>query len=176
MVHPSYFIGQPSRKRGESLLNIRLRWCADNHHVNLGNFEFPREFECKCGCGMCEIDLEVWLSCQLIRQRFNTPAIIRSGCRCDAHNRDVGGADDGDHKYGWAADLVVPGVPSPKVAEFAEMLPNVKRIGVYEPGRKNGPDGFVHIGVRDRGPGKWRRWRYDSQRNSVYAVSAAGTE
>jgi len=151
------------------MLNIRLRKCAETHHVFLGNFEFPREFECGCGCGMCDIDLEVWLCCQLIRQRFNTPVIIRSGCRCESHNRDVGGAEDSDHRFGWAADLVVTGVPSPKVAEFAQMLPDAKRIGVYEPGGRNGREGFVHIGVRDRGPNKWKRWRYDSQQRPVHA-------
>ncbi len=157
------------------MLNIRLRqdYGGSGHSETgrtwLGNFEFAREFECKCGCGKCEIDFELWLCCQLIRQRFNSPVLIRSGCRCDAHNIAVGGGDDSDHKFGWAADLVVPYAPSQKVAEFAEMLPDVARIGVYEPGGQNGPDGFVHIGVRDRGPNKWKRWRYDAERNLIYA-------
>jgi len=150
------------------MLNIRLRKCPENHVV-LGNFKFPREFACKCGCGKCEIDFELWLACQLIRLRFNTPVIVRSGYRCDRHNQYVGGADDSDHKFGWAADIEVQGVSSLSVAEFAETLSEVKRIGVYEPGSRNGQDGFVHIGVRDRGPGKWKRWRYDSQRNLVPA-------
>ena len=151
------------------MLNIRFCKCPEDHHVVLGNFEFPREFECKCGCGRCEIDFEVWLVCQLIRQRLNCPVVVRSGCRCDRHNQNVGGAPDSDHKFGWAADVEVPGIPPLRVAEFAEMLPDVARIGIYEPGGQNGPDGFTHIGVRDRGPNKWKRWRFDAERNLVHA-------
>jgi len=151
------------------MIDIRLRRCPDNDCVLLGNFEFPREFECKCGCGKCDIDFEVWLSCQLIRQRFNAPVIVRSGCRCLLHNQNVGGASDSDHRFGWAADVAVPGVFSMQVAEFLQMLPDVQRIGLYEPGGANGESGFVHIGVRDRGPGSWKRWRFDAQRNLIEA-------
>ncbi|MBN2209409.1 MAG: hypothetical protein JW759_08955 [Candidatus Coatesbacteria bacterium] len=151
------------------MLDIRFRRCPGSHCVILGNFEFPVEFACKCGCGKCDIDFEVWLCCELIRQHLNVPVVIRSACRCEAHNQAVGGEPVSDHLFGWAADLSVQGVQSDMVAELAETLPDVARIGIYEPGGLNGPDGFVHVGVRDRGHGSWKRWRFDPRRNLIEA-------
>ena len=144
--------------------STRIRKCPENHHVVLGNFEFPREFTCKCGCGACDIDAELWLACQRIRDRFLAPVTIRSACRCEQFNQHSGGCDKSDHIYGWAADIVVQGVSADDVARFAATLDGVKRIGVYEPGGKNGTRGFVHIGIKDRGQDTWKRWRFDAQR------------
>ena len=164
------------------MLDIRFRLDPGNHNIYMGVFEFPREFACKCGCGKCDIDFEVWLSCQLIRQHFNVPVKINRACSCDAHNQAVGGAPGSDHRFGWAADVAVPGMSSILVAEFLETVASmhvhllsalcvsvVQRIGIYEPGGLNGEDGCVHIGVRDRGPGSWKRWRFDAQRNLIEA-------
>ncbi|MBW2093289.1 MAG: peptidase M15 [Deltaproteobacteria bacterium] len=149
------------------MLDTRIRKCPENHHVILGNFEFPREFACKCGCGACDIDWRVWYVCQLIRIRFNAPVTVRSACRCDALNQHIGGSPRSDHLYGWAADIVVQGIKPDDVARFAATLDGVKRIGVYEPGGKNGASGFVHTGVKDRGQNTWRSWRFDPQRKLI---------
>ena len=135
----------------------------------LGNFEFPREFACKCGCGKCDIDYRVWRAAQQIRVQFHLAVIIHRACSCEAHNQAVGGEPVSDHLFGWAADLSVQGVRSDRAALFAETLPEVARIGIYEPGCKNGEDGFIHIGVKDRGPGSWKRWRFDAQRKLIEA-------
>jgi len=129
----------------------------------MGNFKFPDEFECKCGCGQCDIDWRVWFVCQQIRQRFNAPVVVRSGYRCEAHNQNVGGAPKSDHRFGWAADVAVLGKESSRVALFVESLPEVMRIGIYEPGGLNGENGFIHFGVRDRGLGTWKFWRVSPQ-------------
>ena len=151
-----------------NMLDIRFRRDEATGLIHLGDFGFPKEFACKCGCGLCDIDWRVWYVCQLVRQRFNSPATIHCGCRCDQHNQNTpGAAKDSDHRFGWAADVAVPGTSSFKVADFLETLPDVLRIGLYEPGGLNGEDGFVHTGVRDRGAGAWKRWRFDAQRNLI---------
>lgn len=67
-----------------------------------------REFECnpkKCGCGYDRIDPRVVEMCQVIRDALGAPLKINSACRCEKHNKAVGGVDDSYHTKGLAADL-----------------------------------------------------------------------
>lgn len=134
----------------------------DDGRIMLGNFELPREFACAC-CGKLDILWEVWWVCQMIRIRFRAPVVVRSGYRCSKRNSEVAGSPHSDHLYGWAADVSVVGELSSEVARYAATLLEVKRVGIYEPGLRNGQYGFCHIGVKDRGPGSWRRWRVNKE-------------
>ena len=55
------------------------------------------EFACKCGCGLNAID--PWLIHELdeLRIMCGFPFVITSGCRCEEHNRAVGGSENSAH-------------------------------------------------------------------------------
>ncbi len=75
------------------------------------------EFTCHCGCGYNVIDQRVINMAQVIREALGVPVHVNSGCRCEKHNTNVGGAKKkydkngkliskgSNHMYGLAADL-----------------------------------------------------------------------
>lgn len=103
------------------------------------------EFACKCGCGFDTIDFGVVAACDAIREHFKRPCVITSGCRCKAHNKAEGGSTGSQHLLGRAADIVVQGVPSKIVADYAE------RMGLGGLGRYST---FTHIDTR-HGRSRW---------------------
>lgn len=64
-----------------------------------------KEFACKCGCGKDNIDPRVVNMCQTIRDAIGVPIRISSGCRCEKHNKNVGGVANSYHVQSLAADL-----------------------------------------------------------------------
>lgn len=118
-----------------------------------------KDSEFRCKCGKCSglpskgVDTQFKLMLEQIRKRNgNKPIIIRSGYRCPAHNRAVGGAAKSQHMSNplWAADILSPGV-SPRVLE--KIVDDVfKNHGVGLGGAN-----IVHC---DRRPNR-ARWRYN---------------
>lgn len=107
-----------------------------------------QEFACKCGCGFDTVDYELAIVLDSLRNNFNTPVIINSGCRCKEHNKEIGGSPKSQHLVGKAADIVVKGIHENMVyAYLDEKYPNKYGLGLYE--------GRVHIDVR---PNK-TRWK-----------------
>ncbi len=105
------------------------------------------EFGCKCGCGFSTVDIELLSVLEDVRAEFKSPLTINSACRCDSHNKSVGGADGSKHKLGIAADIVVAGKSPDLVLNFL----NKKYIGKYGIGEYNS---FTHIDVRST----YARW------------------
>jgi len=99
-----------------------------------------KEFACKCGCGFDEIDHELVQVLDAIREHFDVPCKVNSGCRCEAHNKFVGGAPRSQHLLGKAADIVFRDIPPALVAEAAIRL-GATGTKVY--------DTFTHVDVRD---------------------------
>ena len=104
------------------------------------------EFACKCGCGFDTVDYELTKVLVYIRETFDRPVRINSGCRCLSHNAAVGGAmpnDDGvggsQHLVGRAADVVVDGIDPQLVYELADQM-EVGGLGEYST--------FTHIDTR----------------------------
>jgi uncharacterized protein YcbK (DUF882 family) len=109
------------------------------------------EFESKDGAKMPE---EVFHNIQklanqlqTLRNHLNRPITINSGYRSPEHNKAVGGTILSQHTRGKAADIVVSGLSTKRVAEAIEML--IKNgdmlqggLGVY----KN----FIHYDIRGR--------------------------
>lgn len=62
------------------------------------------EFACRCQCGYDDINILLVNRLQAIRDITGLKMIINSGCRCEKHNREVGGAPDSYHLTGQAAD------------------------------------------------------------------------
>jgi zinc D-Ala-D-Ala carboxypeptidase len=73
----------------------------------------------------------------------NKPVTITSGFRCDEVNALIGGADNSAHKYGCAADLIIPEFGTPiEVCKAIE--PHLKELGIDQLIHEN--DSWVHIG------------------------------
>ena len=106
---------------------------------DLSNNFSRAEFACKCGCGYDTVDYELILKLEQIREHFDRPITINSGCRCRAHNSAVDGSDNSLHLVGRAADLVVDGIDPQLVAELTEQM-ELGGVGVY--------DTFTHIDTR----------------------------
>ena len=103
------------------------------------------EFACKCGCGFDDIDIRLVDMLQKVRDFFDAPITINSGCRCEEHNKSEGGSPRSQHLYGKAADFRVRNVPPSVVHEFCETL-NPGGLGYYAT--------FVHMDVRE-GRARW---------------------
>jgi uncharacterized protein YcbK (DUF882 family) len=103
------------------------------------------EFACKCGCGFDTVDTLLLEALESIRNEFEKPITVTSGCRCASHNFDVGGKPSSQHKNGRAADIKVSSVLPRVVADFAEDLG--MSVGRYNT--------FTHIDSRSGPSARW---------------------
>lgn len=107
------------------------------------------EFACKCGCGFATVDVELLAVLEDLRETYDAPIRINSGCRCPAHNKAVGGEPQSKHTQGIAADIVVTGVSPAKVANYLNgKYSDQYGIGEYA--------GWVHVDVR-ADKARWRK-------------------
>jgi uncharacterized protein YcbK (DUF882 family) len=82
---------------------------------------------------------------QPLRDHFNMPVKVNSGYRHPLVNAKVGGSVRSDHCQGMAADIEIPSIPNPDVAQwiadnckFRQLILEYYQIGV--------PDsGWVHV-------------------------------
>lgn len=99
------------------------------------------EFACQCGCGFMTVDIELLKVLETVRSHFKKPVKINSACRCEDHNKDIGGSYGSKHKQGIAADIVVSRTSPDKVYDFLDLfMPNSYGVGKY--------NSFTHIDVR----------------------------
>lgn len=106
-----------------------------------------KEFACSCGCGFSAVDVELLKVLEDVREKFG-PVVINSACRCEKHNKAVGGADGSKHKLGIAADIRVVNTDPDTVYKYLEN----KYKNKYGIGRYNT---FTHVDVRPDGPARW---------------------
>ena len=119
---------------------------------NLSTHFSREEFRCRCGCGYDTVDTELLQILEFIRQHYQKPVTITSGCRCKAHNESIGGSDNSQHIYGRAADFQVEDVRPLEVYELIDNIhPNKYGLGVYI----RGNSGWVHIDSRTDSPARW---------------------
>lgn len=83
------------------------------------------EFACKCGCGFDDAAHELVQNCQKVRDHFDAPFIISSGCRCKAHNARVGGVYNSRHLLGHAVDFRIRGHSAAEVDAYVATLPGI---------------------------------------------------
>ncbi len=72
-----------------------------------GEYFKRSEFACKCGCGFDTVDAELLAILVNLRRHYGQPITIHSGCRCQKHNKAVGGVINSQHLIGRAADVTV---------------------------------------------------------------------
>ena len=104
---------------------------------------YREEFECKCDCGFDTVDKILLDILENVRNYFGVPVEINSGCRCEAHNKAVGGSVNSQHRFGRAADIVVQGVTPSRVYSYLDAnYTDNYGLGLY--------DTFVHVDSRNR--------------------------
>lgn len=108
----------------------------------MNTIDFTREeFACKCGCGFDAVDTDLLEVLIDLRNHFNSPVYINSGCRCLMHNRIIGGEDTSQHVRGKAADVRVRRFTPEQVYDYlTSKYPSRFGIGLYGL--------FVHVDSR----------------------------
>ena len=105
------------------------------------------EMECKCGCGLCDIDPRLLAVLEDVRSAVGRPVRVHSGHRCWAHNAALkGSSPTSQHLHGKAADVSVTGVEPERLADLVTMLYPLPSVGVYGWG--------IHTDTREAA----RRW------------------
>jgi uncharacterized protein YcbK (DUF882 family) len=101
------------------------------------------EFECKCGCGLNNMDPGFLVRLDYARRLAGVTFHINSGCRCKTHNKNVGGSDTSSHLKGLAVDIQAL-TSQGRYRVLASLLSvGFKRIGIHSK--------FIHV---DRDPDK----------------------
>jgi len=94
------------------------------------------EFACDCGCGFDAADPDLVAALQRLRNLLGRPVLILSGCRCKAHNRQVGGVRESLHTQGRAADVMVFGklenLDPERVEDLGLFRLGFKGVGIYK--------------------------------------------
>lgn len=72
-----------------------------------GHFQ-DYEIRCKCGCGFIKVVPSFLAKINWLRDTVGSPLTVNSWCRCDDHNKAVGGKSTSSHLVGYAVDLAVP--------------------------------------------------------------------
>lgn len=116
------------------------------------------ELECP-HCDRCKVAALLILSLEAYRKIVKLPVKVLSCCRCEEHNKAVGGVQSSEHvfrdgdneKWTEAADIRVPGLSLQEMYDAAMLIPAFRYggIGVYD-------GGFIHVDVRDR-VARWAR-------------------
>lgn len=102
------------------------------------------EFVCKCGCGLCNMNVSFLDRLHRARLRANIPFVITSGARCKNHNLAEGGKDNSDHLTGEGADIFIGSGRARWIIEEALREEGFTRFG-------HGAT-FFHVGCRTGNP------------------------
>lgn len=112
-------------------------------NIHLSPHFTVKEFACHDGFDTVLIDDRLVTLLEKIRDRFGKPIHINSAYRTAKYNAKIGGVSNSYHVKGMAADIVIDGVKSKEVAQYAETI-GCGGIGWYE--ARN----FTHIDTRPR--------------------------
>jgi len=107
------------------------------------------EFACHDGCGLDSIHPESVAAIQQLRDLAEAPVIIKSGCRCPAHNKAVGGEDHSFHlpeNNCRAIDWYIPGLSVNAMYVLACGIPAFQSGGIGRYYKSNIP--FIHCDTR----------------------------
>ncbi len=102
------------------------------------------EFDCKCGCGLNNTDLDLVTLLEEARELARIPFNINSGCRCDRHNRRVGGSQNSSHLRGMAVDIRATSSKARFAIMQALFMVGFSRIGIHKK--------FIHVDIDRKKP------------------------
>lgn len=97
------------------------------------------EFDCKCGCGLNNIDRDLVQKLDMARNLAGIPFMINSACRCKNHNENVGGSSSSSHISGYAVDIRVRFSSERHKILVALLGVGFNRVGIYKK--------FIHVDV-----------------------------
>lgn len=103
-----------------------------------------KEFDCKCGCGLNNMQESHMDKLLMARITANTPFIIRSGSRCPEHNKNSGGAPNSDHLTGHGSDIEAKSGRKKFIVENTLRESGFNRMGRGKT--------FVHVGDDPKNP------------------------
>lgn len=128
-------------------LHDQTRWPLISEHFDRS------EFTCRCQCGYNTVDHELIVVLENLRNLFNRPITIQSGCRCPVHNLRIKGSKKSQHMLGKACDFTVHQAPPAVIADHLERkYPDKYGIGRYL--------NFTHIDVRKE-KARWSGHKYN---------------
>lgn len=108
------------------------------------NYFNKSEFACKCGCGLDNINSMLVEELNIARAIADTPFVITSGCRCEMHNKNVGGLAGSAHTKGLAVDIRTNDSRERFKILQALMLCKFERIGINRH--------FIHVDIDETKP------------------------
>jgi uncharacterized protein YcbK (DUF882 family) len=97
------------------------------------------EFTCKCGCGLTNISPTLVSKLDKARGIADIPFVINSGCRCEKHNKMVGGSKSSSHLKGLAVDIKATTSTQRYKIINALLIAGFTRIGVAKT--------FIHVDI-----------------------------
>ena len=100
------------------------------------NYFKDSELQCTCGCNKNNFQTETKMMLNVARERAGIPFIVNSACRCDFHNKLVGGSPTSSHLKGVAVDIRVINSNHRLIIASALLYAGFKRIGIA--------NGFIH--------------------------------
>jgi len=108
------------------------------------------EVKCPCGCGEISLNLDLLKMLEVARTIAHIPFGINSWCRCEKHNKDVGGVDGSSHLKGLAVDIRAESVAKRRLIYNALKQAGFARFGI---GRT-----IIHVDIDDKktSPATWR--------------------
>lgn len=125
-------------------------------HGLQGNFKV-KFFACPC-CGMTEVDDTLIVGLEKLRIAVRKDFHVTCGCRCESHNKAVGGAPKSAHVMGLAADI--QNVDINPETFFFEAVKLFSGVGIYN--GKVGPYLHVDTEISTKRPKLWYcRNKYD---------------
>ncbi len=116
------------------------------------------ELACRCGCYghlTPEILANLISLAEMLEKLREAcggkPITLNCGYRCPRHNAEVGGASQGLHLTGRAADITVAGLTPQRVQEIAAQIREIGGLGIYAT--------FTHVDIRPHLAGRQESWR-----------------
>lgn len=112
---------------------------------NIKHFK-KEEFACPC-CGYNVIEIELVKKLDEIREHYNKPLIITSGCRCQKHNDELpNSSKNSRHIRGKAADIRVEGISVQDLLTYTQTL---VKAGIlrYTYTNNTNMQGAVHVDI-----------------------------
>lgn len=107
-----------------------------------------KEMSCPC-CGLNICKPLLFTVLERIRFLAGCPISVTSGCRCKAHNKAEGGAENSKHPLGEAADIYAESLSAAALEAIARTIPEIHGFGRCDDGK------FLHVDIRPAPIAQW---------------------
>ena len=105
--------------------------------IKIDNFTAD-EFDCRCGCGLNNMKPRFLRKLERARIIADISFVITSACRCEQHNKNVGGKKGSEHLTGEAVDIETNTSQDRDIIVDAAKAAGITRRGIGK--------SFTHLG------------------------------